>query len=141
MNNTQLRRLNQVTNKVIINKNVFYARMKYRISEGISCTKVFREQGGRKLHWDKKLRQQQFHPLQFDSSSRNDTILSLSRKRTTVHCFVELQKIGLTLRKIRKAPVKVRSSRLSAQSTSKNLSNVKGVSIRSQMPRDRVPLR
>ena len=35
-------------------------------------------------------------------------------ERAIVHCFVELQKVRLALRKIRKAPVEVRSSRLLA---------------------------
>ena len=77
MNNTQLKRLNQVVNKIIINSKVFPTRVKYIISKEISDTKVVREQGGRQLHWCKKFRHQQFHPLQFDSSSCNCTILSL----------------------------------------------------------------
>ena len=48
------------------------------ISREISDTKVVRDQGGRQRHWCKKFRQQQFHPLQFDNSSCNCTILSLS---------------------------------------------------------------
>ena len=78
MNNTQLRQLNRVMNKMIINSKVFHARIKYRISGEISGTKVVREQGGRQLHWGKKFRQQRFHPLQFGSSSCNYTILSFS---------------------------------------------------------------
>ena len=78
MSNTQLRRLNQVTNKVIINRKVFHARMENRISREISDTKVAREQSRRGLHSDKKLRQQRLHPLQIDSSSGNGTILGLS---------------------------------------------------------------
>ena len=50
MNNTQLGRLNQVTRKVIINRKVFHVRMKNRISEDISGTKIVQEQGGRKPH-------------------------------------------------------------------------------------------
>ena len=51
MNNTQLKRLNQVTNKMIINHKVFHARVEDRISEKISNIKVFREEGRRGLHW------------------------------------------------------------------------------------------
>ena len=43
MSNTQFRRLNQVMNKVIINRKVFHERMKTRISREISGTKVVRE--------------------------------------------------------------------------------------------------
>ena len=78
MSNKQFGRLNQVTNKVIINRKVFHARMENRISRKINDTKVVREQSKMGLHWDKKLRQQQLHPLQFSSSISNDTILKLS---------------------------------------------------------------
>ena len=44
--------------------------------------------------------------------------------RAIVCCFVELQEIGLTPRKMRKAPVEVRSSGLPAQSASKKQCNV-----------------
>ena len=47
MNNMQLRRLNKVTNKVIINRKVFHAKMKNIISKEISGTNIVREQGGR----------------------------------------------------------------------------------------------
>ena len=40
MNKIQLGRLNQVMNKVIINRKVSHARMKYKISGEISGTKV-----------------------------------------------------------------------------------------------------
>ena len=60
---------------------------------------------------------------------------------TTMHCFVELREIGLTPRKIRKALVEVLSSGLLAQSALKKLCNVRGVSARSRIPRDLVPLR
>ena len=63
MSNTQLQRLNQVTNKVIINHKVFHVIMEKSISREISNTKVVREQSRRGLHWDKKLRQQRLHPL------------------------------------------------------------------------------
>ena len=53
MNNTKVRRLNQVTKKVIIKRKVFHARMKDMTSEEISGTKVVREQGGWQLHWCK----------------------------------------------------------------------------------------
>ena len=43
MSNMQLRRLNQVRNKVIINRKVFHARIKNRISRETSGTKVVRE--------------------------------------------------------------------------------------------------
>ena len=62
-------------------------------------------------------------------------------ERATVSCFVELQEIGLTPRKIRKAPVEVRSSRLVAQSASEKLCNVKGVFARIRTPRVLVSLR
>ena len=78
MSNTQLRRLNQVTNKVIINRKVLHARMGNRITREISGTKVAREQSRRGLHSDKKLRQQRLHLLQFDSRSGNGMILGLS---------------------------------------------------------------
>ena len=78
MNNMQLRRLNHVKNKIIINLKMFHAKMKDMISGEISGTKVVREHGRQGLHWDKKFQQQQFHPLQFSNSSRNSTILSLS---------------------------------------------------------------
>ena len=54
MNNTQLGRLNQVIKKVIINRKVFHARMKNRISGEICGTKIFREQGGWQPHWGEK---------------------------------------------------------------------------------------
>ena len=54
MSNTLPRRLNQVTNKMIINRKVFHARMKNRINKEISGTKVVREQNRQGLHWDKK---------------------------------------------------------------------------------------
>ena len=44
--------------------------------------------------------------------------------RATVHCFVELQEIGLAPRNMRKAHVEVRSSGLPTQSTSEKPSNV-----------------
>ena len=78
MNNTQLRQLNRVKNKMIINRKVFHARMKGRIDGEISGTKVVRKQVERQLHWYKKIQQQRFHQLQFDSGSRNCTILDLS---------------------------------------------------------------
>ena len=109
MNNTQLRQLNQVTNKMIINRKMFHARMKDMISREKSDTKAVREQGGRQLHWCKKFRHQRFHPLQFCSGSHNCTILSLSGKRATMCCFVEIQEIGLAPRKIRKSPIWVTS--------------------------------
>ena len=40
MSNTRLRRLNQVTNKVLINRKVFHVRMKNRINKEMSGTKV-----------------------------------------------------------------------------------------------------
>ena len=46
MKNTQLGRLNQVTNKMIINCKAFHVRMKYKISGEISDTKVVREHVG-----------------------------------------------------------------------------------------------
>ena len=52
--------------------------MENRISKEISGTNVIREQSGRGLHWDKKLRQQRLHPLQFGRSSGNGTILGLN---------------------------------------------------------------
>ena len=39
-------------------------------------------------------------------------------ERATVRCFVELREIGLALRKMRKAPIDVRSCQLPAQSAS-----------------------
>ena len=54
MSNTRLRRLNQVTNKVLINRKVFHARMKNRINKEMSGTKVVREQSRRGLDCDKK---------------------------------------------------------------------------------------
>ena len=50
MSNMQLRRLNQVTNKFIIYRKVFHARMESRISREKSGTKVVREQSRRGLH-------------------------------------------------------------------------------------------
>ena len=55
MSSTQLRRLNRVTNKAIINRKVFHARMENMIIKEISGTKVVREQSSQGLHWDKKL--------------------------------------------------------------------------------------
>ena len=40
MNKTQLKRLNQVTNRMIINHKVFHARVKYRVGGEIGDTKV-----------------------------------------------------------------------------------------------------
>ena len=50
MSNMKLRRLNQVTNKVIINHKVFQERMKNKISREISGTKVVREHSRWGLH-------------------------------------------------------------------------------------------
>ena len=59
-------------------RKVFHARVKCMIGGEIDGTKVVREQGRQGLHWDKKFRQQRFHPLQFGCSSINGMILSLS---------------------------------------------------------------
>ena len=67
--------------------------------------------------------------------------LVLVEERAIMCCFVELQEIGLALRKIRKASIKVRSSRLPAQSALEKPCNVRGVFGRSRIPRDLVPLR
>ena len=50
MSNMQLRQLNQVTNKVIINHKVFHVRIENKISREINDTKVVREQSRRGLH-------------------------------------------------------------------------------------------
>ena len=50
MSNTQLKRLNQVINKLIINRKVFHARMKNRISREMSDTKVIQEQSRQGLY-------------------------------------------------------------------------------------------
>ena len=55
MNNTQLRQLNRVKNKMIINRKVSHARMKDKIDGEISGTKVVRKQVERQLHWYKKV--------------------------------------------------------------------------------------
>ena len=50
--------------------------------------------------------------------------LASVEERATIRCFVELQEIGLVPRKIRKAPVEVRSSGLPAQSASEKPCNI-----------------
>ena len=66
---------------------------------------------------------------------------ALVEQRATMRYFVELQEIGLALRKIGKTPMEVRSSGLLAQSALEKPYNVKGVFPRSRIPRDLVPLR
>ena len=130
----QLKRLNRVTNKMLINRKMFHARMKDRISKEISGIKVVREQGGRQLHWCKKFRQQRFYPLQFGSGNRNFTILNLSR-RTSNNAFLG-RALGNWIttkenKKKKEAPMEVRSSGLPAQSALEKPYSVKGVSVRS----------
>ena len=66
---------------------------------------------------------------------------ALVEEQTIVHCFVELQEIGLAPRKLKKVPVEVRSSRLLAQSVSEKPCKARGVFARSRISRDLVPLR
>ena len=62
-------------------------------------------------------------------------------ERAAVRCFVELREIGLAPRNIRKALVDVRSFGLLVQFALEKPCNVRGVSARSQKPRDLVPIR
>ena len=62
-------------------------------------------------------------------------------ERAAVRCFVELREIGLAQRKIRKALVEVQSLGLLAQFALEKPCNVRGVSARSRILRDLMPLR
>ena len=110
MSNTQLRQLNQVTNKVIINRKVFHVIMKNRISREIMAPRLSENR-------------EDVDCTGTRSSDNNDftncssvvvvavmaQYLASVEDRVTVHCFVELQVIGLTPRNMRKAPIEVTS--------------------------------
>ena len=112
MNNMQLRQLNQVTNKMIINRNVFHARMIDRIDREIGGTKVVREQDGQQLPWYKKVRQQLFHPLQLGCGNRNRTILSLNGRTSNNVLLCRTPGNWISTKENKKITMEVRSSGL-----------------------------
>ena len=85
-------------------------RMKYKIGGEINGTKVVREQVGGNRTGERSSDNSDFTHCSSVAAIAITRYSASMEERATVRCFVELQEIGLTPRKIRKAPVEIRLS-------------------------------
>ena len=105
-------------NKMIINRLVFHTRVKNWIGTQIGCTKIVGVQSWGSRNQNSSSVSNEFTHCIFESAVAIDLYSTSVYDRATVCFLLELQEIGFAPRNTINAPVDVRSSRLSVQSTS-----------------------